>query len=129
MIANDFRQLIYRSLTLATVSISAKQVITQGSKVQKLVPRKQVHKYWIIAKKSKLCAIKQLFFFVVLQGIRDPGRTQQKNGGRGFILLPPCQLCCPDQMLVVMELSQHLVSSSKTVRPIISQDAPCVGQV
>ena len=35
-------------------------------------------------------------------------------------------LCCPDQMLAMMELSQHLVSSSKTVRP---QGARCVGHV
>ena len=28
-------------------------------------------------------------FFVVWQGIYDPGQTQQKDGDRGFILLPP----------------------------------------
>ena len=38
-------------------------------------------------------------------------------------------LCCLDQMLAVMELSQHLVSSSKTVRPIIPRGARCMGHV
>ena len=32
---------------------------------------------------------KTIFFFVVFQGIYDPGQTQQKDGDRGFILLPP----------------------------------------
>ena len=29
------------------------------------------------------------FFFVVWQGIYEPGRTQEKDGDRGFIPLPP----------------------------------------
>ena len=29
------------------------------------------------------------FFFVVWQGIRDPGQTHKKDGNRGFSLLPP----------------------------------------
>ena len=41
----------------------------------------------------------------------------------------PYLLCCLDQMLAVIELSQHLVSSSKTVRPIIPRGARCVGHV
>ena len=39
----------------------------------------------------------------------------------------PSLLCCPDLMLAVMELGQHLVSSSKTVRPIIPRGARCGG--
>ena len=36
-------------------------------------------------------------------------------------------MCCLDQMLAKIELSQHFVSSSKTVRPIIPPDARYVG--
>ena len=39
------------------------------------------------------------------------------------------QLYCLDQMLAVIELNQHLVSSSKTVRLIIPRDARCMGHV
>ena len=50
-------------------------------------------------------------------------------GPEGLSFYNPNQLCCLDQMLAVMELSQHLVSSSKTVRPIIPRGAQCVGHV
>ena len=69
------------------------------------------------------------FFFFVWQGIYDPGQTRQKDGDRGFILLHLNRMCCPDQMLAVMELSQHRVSSSKTVRPVILRGARCRGHV
>ena len=36
-------------------------------------------------------------------------------------------LCCPDQMLAVTELCEHLVLSSKTVRPNISRGARRMG--
>ena len=49
----------------------------------------------------------------------------KKEWRRGFILLS--SKCCPDQMLTVTELSQHLVLSIKTVRPIIPRGARCVG--
>ena len=65
-------------------------------------------------------------FVVVWQGIYDPGQAQEKDGNRGFTLLLPNLLCCLDQMLAVMELSQHLVSSSKTVRLIIPRGARCM---
>ena len=45
----------------------------------------------------------------------------KQDWGRGFILLLPQIAALPDQMLVVVLLSQHRVSSSKTVRP----RAPC----
>ena len=32
--------------------------------------------------------ISDMLFFVVWQGINDPGQTQEKDGGRGFSLLP-----------------------------------------
>ena len=37
----------------------------------------------------RLLIVATIFFFVVWQGIYDPGHTQQKDGDRGFILLPP----------------------------------------
>ena len=47
----------------------------------------------------------------------------------GLSFYHPNLLCCLDQMLEVMELSQHFVSSFKTVRPIIPQSARCEGHV
>ena len=47
--------------------------------------------------------------------------------GRGFILLLPRLLYCLDQMLAVVLLSQHRVSSSKTVRPRTPCGARCIG--
>ena len=47
--------------------------------------------------------------------------------GLSFYL--PSLLCCPDQMLAVAELNQHLALSSKTVKPIIPQGARYVGYV
>ena len=35
------------------------------------------------------------FFFVVWQGIHNPGQTQEKNGGRGFILSQPQSAVLP----------------------------------
>ena len=43
------------------------------------------------------------------------------------MLLLPRLLCCPDQMLAVIWLSQHQVSSSKTVRPRAPCGARCMG--
>ena len=48
-------------------------------------------------------------------------RHKKKTGVESFY--HPSLPCCPDQMLAVMELSQHLVSLPKTVRPIIPQGA------
>ena len=50
-----------------------------------------------------------------------------KDQGRGFILLPPWPPNCLGQMLTVRDFSQHLVSSSKTIRPNIPQGARCMG--
>ena len=50
-----------------------------------------------------------------------------KDQGRGFILLPPWPPNCFSQMLTVRDLSQHLVSSSKTIRPNIPRGARCMG--
>ena len=47
-------------------------------------------------------------------------RRNKKMGTDGLFFYHPNLLCCLDQMLAVIELSQHLVSSSKTVRSIIS---------
>ena len=50
-------------------------------------------------------------------------------GAKGLFFYHPSLLYCPDQMLAVMWLSQHLVSSSKSVRPIIPQGTRCVAHV
>ena len=60
----------------------------------------------------------------------------EQDWDRGFILLlpqtaalprSPRLLHCLDQMLAVMSLSQHRVSSSKTVRPRAPCGARCIG--
>ena len=50
-----------------------------------------------------------------------------KDQGRGFILLPPWPPNCLGQMLTVRDFSQHLVSSSKTIRPNIPRGSRCMG--
>ena len=50
-----------------------------------------------------------------------------KGQGRGFIPLPPWPPNCLGQMLTVRDFSQHLVSSSKTIRPNIPRGARCMG--
>ena len=57
-----------------------------------------------------------------------PQARHKQNWGRGFILLLPL-LHCLDQMLAVMLLSQHRVSSSKTVRPRAPCGARCMGHI
>ena len=56
-------------------------------------------------------------------------RHTKRMGAEGLAFYLPSLLCCPYQMLAVMELSQHLVSSSKTVRPFVPRGAKCVGHV
>ena len=56
-------------------------------------------------------------------------RRKKRMGTEGLSFYHPSLLCCLDQMLAVMELSQHLVSSSKIVRPIIPRGARCMGHV
>ena len=56
-------------------------------------------------------------------------RHNKKMGTEGLSFYHPNLLCCLDQMLAVIELSQHLVLSSKTVRPIILRGDRCVGYV
>ena len=56
-------------------------------------------------------------------------RYTKRMGAEGLAFYHLSLLCYPDQMLAVMELSMHLVSSSKTVRTIIPPGAQCVGHV
>ena len=56
-------------------------------------------------------------------------RHKKRMGIESLSFYHPSLLCWLDQMLAVTELSQHLVSSSKTVRPIISRGAQCIGHV
>ena len=56
-----------------------------------------------------------------------PGQTQTGLGPRVYSFYFPRLLYCPDQMLAVMLLSQHRVSSSKIVRPRAPCGARCIG--
>ena len=56
-------------------------------------------------------------------------RHKKRMGTKGLFFYHPNLLCCLDQMLAVMDLSQHHVSSSKTVRPIFPRVARCMGHV
>ena len=71
-------------------------------------------------------AFSSLYGMVSLIQVRHNKRMGTKEG---FSFYHPSLLCCLDQMLTVMELSQHLVSSSKTVRLIIPRGARCVRHV
>ena len=51
----------------------------------------------------------------------------KQDWGRGFIFYYPILLHCMNQMLAVVLLSQHRVSSSKTVRPRAPCGARCIG--
>ena len=56
-------------------------------------------------------------------------KHNKRMGTEGFSFYRPNLLCCLDQILAVIESSQHLVSSFKTVRPIFPRGARCVGHV
>ena len=61
-----------------------------------------------------------------LKGIHSRSDTN-RTGAEGLSFYYPRQLHCLDQMLAVMSLSQHRVSSSKTVRPRAPCGARCIG--
>ena len=69
----------------------------------------------------------KLFFVVVVwKGIHSRSDTN-RTGAEDLSFYYPRLLYCPDQMLAVMSLSQHRVSSSRTVRPHVSCGARCMG--
>ena len=61
-----------------------------------------------------------------LKGIHSRSDTN-RTGSEGLSFYYPRLLHCLDQMLAVMSLSQHRVSSSKTVRPRAPCGARCIG--
>ena len=61
-----------------------------------------------------------------LKGIHYRSDTN-RTGAEGLSFYYPRLLHCLDQMLAVMLLSQHRVSSSKTVRPRAPCGARCIG--
>ena len=61
-----------------------------------------------------------------LKGIHSRPDTN-RTGAEGLSFYYPRLLHCLDQMLAVMLLSQHRVSSSKTVRPRAPCGARCMG--
>ena len=60
-----------------------------------------------------------------LKGIHSRSDTN-RTGAEGLSFYYPRLLHCLDQMLAVMSLSQHRVSSSKTVRPRAPCGARCI---
>ena len=72
---------------------------------------------------------KTFFFFVVWQSVHDPVQTQEKDGDRGFILLQPQSAVLLRSDAGSDGVEPHLVSSFKTVRPIILGGARCLGHV
>ena len=63
-----------------------------------------------------------------LKGIHSRPDTN-RTGAEGLSFYYPRLLHCLDQMLAVMSLSQHRVSSSKTVRPRAPCGALCIGHI
>ena len=63
-----------------------------------------------------------------LKGIHSRSDTS-RTGAEGLFFYYPRLLHCLDQMLAVMSLSQHRVSSSKTVRPRAPCGARCMGHI
>ena len=61
-----------------------------------------------------------------LKGIHSRPDTN-RTGAEGLSFYYPRLLYCLDQMLAVMSLSQHRVSSSKTVRPRAPCGTRCIG--
>ena len=56
-----------------------------------------------------------------------PDQTQAGLGAEGLSFYYLRLLCCPNQMLTVVLLSQHRVSSFKTVRPHAPRGTRCMG--
>ena len=56
-------------------------------------------------------------------------RRKKRMATEGLSFYHSSLLCRLDHMLAVIELSQHFISSSKTVRPIILRGARCTGHV
>ena len=56
-------------------------------------------------------------------------RHKKRMGTEGLSFYHTNLLYSLNQMLAVIELSQHLILPSKTIRPIIPRDARCVGNV
>ena len=61
-----------------------------------------------------------------LMGMHSRSDTS-RTGAEGLSFYYPRLLHCLNQMLAVMSLSQHRVSSSKTVRPRTPCGARCIG--
>ena len=76
---------------------------------------------------SKVASAKELTLYRRrLKGIHSRPDTN-RTGAEGLSFYYPRLLYCLDQMLAVMSLSQHRVSSSKTVRPRAPCGAQCIG--
>ena len=71
------------------------------------------------------CTLIIIVVVVLWRGIHSRSDTN-RTGAEGLSFYYPRLLHCRDQMLAVMLLSQHRVSSSKTVRPRALCGARCI---
>ena len=85
-----------------------------------------------IALKLKICYSHEIFSISIrchrhcLKGIHYRSDTN-RTGAKGLSFYYPRLLHCLNQMLAVILLSQHRVSSSKTIRPHAPCGARCIG--
>ena len=74
-----------------TIASTVQSLVACFSKLDRWHKHKQHAESFLQKEAEFLCNIDGLFdifFFVVWQGIHDPGQTQEKDWGRGFIFLP-----------------------------------------
>ena len=64
---------------------------------------------------------------IVWKGIHSRSDTNTRTGAKGLSFYYPRLLHCLNQRLAVVLLSQHQVSSSKTIRPHAPCGAQCIG--
>ena len=111
-----------------------------GSSRKMVGNRGQFHRRGLIKNRGLRPAIKERVYFAFavsylevrvrfrLKGIHSRSDTN-RTGAEGLSFYYPRLLHCLDQMLAVMSLSQHRVSSSKTVRPRAPCGARCMGHI
>ena len=88
----------------------------QGEKVKLLSVK-------FVGRSGLVLVIVVVFVWKSIHSRSDTNRT----GAKGLSFLYSRLLYCPNQMLAVMVLGQHRVSSSKTVRPGAICGARCMG--
>ena len=97
---------------------------------ERQVVNKETPPHWRLQAKIFCNSIFDInFFFRRRRRLKDIHSRSDTNrtGAEGLSFYYPRLLHCLSQMLAVMSLSQHRVSSSKTVRPRAPCGARCIG--